>query len=181
MKGILLLSFLFCLVFLHQALGRWQQAQDLEYKNTLLKKDIHTAQHDLKYLARLPNGRPADLESTYRHLEYQTRLFNQYHDLKISLQVSQPDPDSFALRSKAVGERFLIQLSTPSAWPGISQISLTMGVDHLKSMEQYVEVLEFLKNMEGTMPLDVLRIAKKGDGLETDIQLYGPSNDGRRL
>ncbi len=163
MKGLLVLSLILCLVLMHTGLGDWQQAQDLEYKNALSRKDIARAQNDLKYLARLPAGRPQDLESTYRDLEYQIRLFSQYHDFKISLEVA----------SKSGAGQVLSQIGTPSVWPGIRQIPLTIHFDDLKSMDQYIEVFDFLKSIEEFVPLHVLSMMQKGDHLETNIQIFG--------
>lgn len=171
MKGILVLSLILCVVLMYAGLDDWQQAQDLEYKNALSGKDIARAQNDLKYLASLPAGRPPDLESTYRDLEYQIRLFSQYHDLKISLEVV--SKSGLGQAPTVPSGQVLSQIGTPSVWPGIRQIPLIIHFDDLKSMDQYIEVFDFLKNIEESVPLHVLSMMQKGGHLETNIQIFG--------
>ncbi len=163
MKNIgLILTLVFCLVFMGKTFHVWQDVQDLENKNSIVQKEITTFQSDLKRLESLVDGQIMVLENSYQHLDEQRRLFSQYYDLKMALEVNGLAKDGL-----------IASTASPSAWPGIRQISLQINFFDLKSTDQYIMALQFLKIIETIDPLRVLSIVQKGNYLEAKLQLYG--------
>ncbi|MBI3601273.1 MAG: hypothetical protein HY209_00020 [Candidatus Omnitrophica bacterium] len=158
----LLLTLVFFFGFIGKAFYVWQDVQNLQNKNSIAQKEVTAFQSDLKHLESLVDGRLVVLENSYQNLDEQRRLFSQYHDLKISLEVNGLGKDGL-----------IVNTFGPSAWPGIRQMSLQIHFFDLKSMGQYIRVLQFLKTIETVDPLRVLSIVQKGNYLEARLQLYG--------
>ncbi len=158
----LILALVFCFGFMGKAFHVWREAQDLQNKNFITQKEITKSQGDFKRLESLADGRIVVLENSYQHLDEQRRLFSQYYDLKTALEVD------------GLGKDGLIANTTsPSAWPGIGQMSLQIHFFDLKSIDQYITALQFLKTVEAIDSLRVLSIVQKGHYLEASLQLYG--------
>ncbi len=158
---ILFLALILSLYCLYKGSKYWQEMQALKSKNLESFNQLRQVKNIYQELISLKDDPVDELEEVYQGVNKQVQTFSRVYDIKTSIEFVHSKSDT------------LLENQEMSRWLGIHQIPVHVNFFDLKALDKYILIFKFLKDLEETNSLEILKINQTGNYVQVMVQIYG--------